>query len=60
MSAPSYGAILLFVVGLAILWLAAVAVWNAILTFVASPWFPVAAAFGVVAIVLAIILRARS
>ena len=60
MPAPSYGAILLFLVGLAILWLAAVAVWNAILAFVVSLWFPVAAAFGVVAIVLAIIIRARS
>ena len=60
MSAPSHGAILLFVVGLAILWLAAVAVWNTILAFVASPWFLVAAAFGVVVVVLAIILRARS
>ena len=60
MSAPSYGAILLLVVALALLWLAAVAVWNAIHTIVASPWFPVAAAVGVVAIVIAIVLRARS
>ena len=60
MSTPAYGAILLFVVGLALLWLAAVAVLNAVIAFVASPWFPVVAVVGVGAIVVAIILRSRS
>ena len=40
MSVHPYWAIVLSVIGLALIWLAAVAVWNAIVTFLASPWFP--------------------
>jgi hypothetical protein len=40
MSVHPYWAIVLSVIGLALIWLAAVAVWNAIVTFLASPWCP--------------------
>ncbi len=36
MSVHPYWAIVLSVIGLALIWLAAVAVWNAIVTFLAS------------------------
>ena len=60
MSVHPYWAIVLSVVGLALIWLAAVAVWNAIVAFMDSPWFPIFAVVGAVAIVGAIILWRRS
>ena len=50
MSVHPYWTIVLSVVGLALIWLAAVAVWDAIVAFMVSPWFPIFAVVGAVAI----------
>ena len=60
MSVHPYWAIVLSVVGLALLWLAAAAVWNAIVAFLASPWFPVLAVVAIGGMLMAIILWRRS
>ena len=59
MSVHPYWVIVLSVVGLALLWLAAVAVLNAIAAFLASPWFPVLAVVAVGGILGAVILWRR-
>ena len=55
-----YWAIVLSVVVLALVWLAAMAVLNAIVAFLASPWFPAFAVVGIGAVVVGIILWRRS